>query len=248
MAASSVQRRLVALLAVAVAATALQGMQPSPAAAAPPPTYQAPARPTFALSPPPPTVMGQPSTSPGALAMANASGQRTQAPLAAQSMVEPGPALLAANELPVRFVPNTTITTPVKVTNTYSTTLPATYQVSYRWTEVGSTTDMPRERRAVARTILKVAMTTTSREPPRTSTTQWGQTQAQELARPEPGARSFAASSLGLATPTPAERGSSSSSVEQVMMPLPTVGVYWTPTRSESWVTLRVHGATSTTT
>ena len=47
-----------------------------------------------------------------------------------------------ADEMPERFVPGTTITTPVTVTNTTSQTWPAGLQLSYRWTEPGSTTDI----------------------------------------------------------------------------------------------------------
>ncbi|MFC5268522.1 DNRLRE domain-containing protein [Kribbella qitaiheensis] len=47
-----------------------------------------------------------------------------------------------ADEMPERFVPGTTITTPVTVTNTTNQTWPAGLQLSYRWTEPGSTTDI----------------------------------------------------------------------------------------------------------
>ncbi|RZT07498.1 YD repeat-containing protein, partial [Kribbella sp. VKM Ac-2569] len=47
-----------------------------------------------------------------------------------------------ADEMPERFVPGTTITTPVTVTNTTNQTWPAGLQLSYRWTEPGSATDI----------------------------------------------------------------------------------------------------------
>ncbi len=47
-----------------------------------------------------------------------------------------------ADEMPERFVPGTTITTPVTVTNTTNQTWPAGLQLSYRWTEPGDTTDI----------------------------------------------------------------------------------------------------------
>jgi RHS repeat-associated protein len=47
-----------------------------------------------------------------------------------------------ADEMPERFVPGTTITTPVTVTNTTNQTWPANLQLSYRWTEPGSSTDI----------------------------------------------------------------------------------------------------------
>jgi RHS repeat-associated protein len=47
-----------------------------------------------------------------------------------------------ADEMPERFVPGTTITTPVTVTNTTNQDWPAGLQLSYRWTEPGSTTDI----------------------------------------------------------------------------------------------------------
>ncbi len=142
MAALSVLRPFTALLTGAVVAALLQAVPPGPAAAAP-----VTARPAAASS----QLSGQavfaavptsPTLSATKQAPASASDLRARAPLATQMMLDPGPVLLAANELPVRFLPGTTITTPVRVTNTYSTTLPATYQVSYRWTEVGSTTDI----------------------------------------------------------------------------------------------------------
>ncbi|MEU4295011.1 DNRLRE domain-containing protein [Kribbella sp. NPDC026596] len=47
-----------------------------------------------------------------------------------------------ADQIPERFVPGTTITTPVTVTNTTNQTWPSGLQLSYRWTEPGSTTDI----------------------------------------------------------------------------------------------------------
>ncbi|NIK56120.1 DNRLRE domain-containing protein [Kribbella shirazensis] len=47
-----------------------------------------------------------------------------------------------ADEMPERFVPGTTITTPVTVTNTSNQAWPADAQLSYRWTEPDSTTDI----------------------------------------------------------------------------------------------------------
>lgn len=47
-----------------------------------------------------------------------------------------------AEEIPERFVPGTTIKTPIIVTNTSNTIWPAGLQLSYRWTEPGSTTDI----------------------------------------------------------------------------------------------------------
>jgi RHS repeat-associated protein len=61
----------------------------------------------------------------------------------AMASVTPTQELIVAPELPVRFVPGTTVTTPVTVTNTTTQTLPASLQVSYRWTEVGSAQEVP---------------------------------------------------------------------------------------------------------
>ncbi len=47
-----------------------------------------------------------------------------------------------AGEMPERFVPGTTIKTPVTVTNTTTAAWPAGLQLSYRWTEPGSPTDI----------------------------------------------------------------------------------------------------------
>ncbi|MGW6196975.1 golvesin C-terminal-like domain-containing protein [Kribbella sp. NPDC055110] len=47
-----------------------------------------------------------------------------------------------ADEMPERFVPGTTITTPVTVTNTTNQAWPTGLQLSYRWTEPGSPTDI----------------------------------------------------------------------------------------------------------
>ncbi|MDF8265736.1 DNRLRE domain-containing protein [Luteipulveratus flavus] len=49
---------------------------------------------------------------------------------------------IEADQVPERFVPGTIITTPVTVTNTTSTAWPAGLQLSYRWTEPGSGTDI----------------------------------------------------------------------------------------------------------
>lgn len=47
-----------------------------------------------------------------------------------------------ADELPERFVPGTTVTTPVTVTNTSNSDWPAGLKLSYRWTAPNSTTDI----------------------------------------------------------------------------------------------------------
>ena len=47
-----------------------------------------------------------------------------------------------ADEIPERFVPGTTVTTPVRVTNTSNATWPAGLQLSYRWTEPNSSVDI----------------------------------------------------------------------------------------------------------
>lgn len=47
-----------------------------------------------------------------------------------------------ANEIPQRWVPGTTITTPVRVTNTSNQTWPSNLQLSYRWTLPDSSEDI----------------------------------------------------------------------------------------------------------
>ncbi|TCC03977.1 DNRLRE domain-containing protein [Kribbella soli] len=50
-----------------------------------------------------------------------------------------------ADQIPERFKPNTTITTPVTVTNTSKLDWPGDLLVSYRWTDPGSTVDLTTE-------------------------------------------------------------------------------------------------------
>jgi RHS repeat-associated protein len=59
-----------------------------------------------------------------------------------ESLVKNDAETYEANEIPERFVPGTTVTTPVTVTNTSNTTWPAGLQLSYRWTEPNSSTDI----------------------------------------------------------------------------------------------------------
>ena len=58
----------------------------------------------------------------------------------AMASLLPGQELIVAPELPVRFVPGTTETTPVTVKNTTDQTLPASLKLSYWWAEVGAGT------------------------------------------------------------------------------------------------------------
>jgi RHS repeat-associated protein len=51
-------------------------------------------------------------------------------------------AAIAASKLPQRYVPNTDVTVPVTVTNTTDTDWPSDLKISYRWTDVGGTTDV----------------------------------------------------------------------------------------------------------
>lgn len=59
-----------------------------------------------------------------------------------ESLVKNEAQTYEADQIPERSVPGTTITTPVTVTNTSNATWPAGLQLSYRWTEPGSTTDI----------------------------------------------------------------------------------------------------------
>lgn len=49
---------------------------------------------------------------------------------------------IEADQFPERFVPGTTVSTPVTVTNTTNTAWPAGLQLSYRWTEPGQSADI----------------------------------------------------------------------------------------------------------
>ncbi|TDD15884.1 DNRLRE domain-containing protein, partial [Kribbella turkmenica] len=59
-----------------------------------------------------------------------------------ESLVKNEAQTYEADEIPERFVPGTTVTTPVTVTNTTNATWPTGLQLSYRWTEPGDSTDI----------------------------------------------------------------------------------------------------------
>lgn len=120
-----------AVLAVTVSLLVVPAVVPAAPGA---PASRATASP--AASPPAPTQLGVSSTAP------SAQGAPMPTTATAESGTAEGPAQIAAPELPVRFVPGTTITTPVTVVNTSGTTWPSSLQVSYRWTEVGDPADL----------------------------------------------------------------------------------------------------------
>jgi YD repeat-containing protein len=62
--------------------------------------------------------------------------------LVVEHLVKNSAQMYEANEIPQRWVPGTTITTPVTVTNTMDFTWPADLKLSYRWTAPDSTTEI----------------------------------------------------------------------------------------------------------
>ena len=136
MAALSFRRLVVGTTCLVVAAGSLATIPQSAGAAAPPkltPVAAAPASAGLGAT----DLRGM--LSPFTAALGQGRWLTTSAMTTMASLL-PGQELLVAPELPVRFVPGTTETTPVTVKNTTEQTLPATLKLSYWWAEVGATT------------------------------------------------------------------------------------------------------------